>query len=150
MAEFEEALNNILADPDAMGQIMALAGKLGGGQPGPSPDASDTPNAPDASEAPETEDAAAEVAAAEQAPPFQLPDLGQLGQIGQLGQLGTLLELFQNRSQGKAENIALLQSLRPFLRPAQQRKLDRALRLAGLSGTARQLYQLWKEGELHV
>ena len=134
MAEFEEALNNILADPDAMGQIMALAGKLGGGQPGPSPDASDTPNAPDASEAPETEDAAAEVAAAEQAPPFQLPDLGQLGQIGQ----------------GKAENIALLQSLRPFLRPAQQRKLDRALRLAGLSGTARQLYQLWKEGELHV
>ena len=39
------------------------------------------------------EDAAAEVAAAEQAPPFQLPDLGQ---IGQLGQLGTLLELFQN------------------------------------------------------
>lgn len=144
MAEFEEALNNILADPEAMGQIMALAGKLGGGQPGPSPDAPDTP------ETPETEDAAAEVAAAEQAPPFQLPDLGQLGQIGQLGQLGTLLELFQNRSQGKAENIALLQSLRPFLRPAQQRKLDRALRLAGLSGTARQLYQLWKEGELHV
>ena len=128
MAEFEEALNNILADPDAMGQIMALAGKLGGGQPGPSPDTPDTP------ETPETEDAAAEVAAAEQAPPFQLPDL----------------ELFQNRSQGKAENIALLQSLRPFLRPAQQRKLDRALRLAGLSGTARQLYQLWKEGELHV
>ena len=120
---------------------MALAGKLGGGQPGPSPDTPDTP------ETPETEDAAAEVAAAEQAPPFQLPDLGQ---IGQLGQLGTLLELFQNRSQGKAENIALLQSLRPFLRPAQQRKLDRALRLAGLSGTARQLYQLWKEGELHV
>ena len=106
MAEFEEALNNILADPDAMGQIMALAGKLGGGQPGPSPDTPDTP------ETPETEDAAAEVAAAEQAPPFQLPDLGQ---IGQLGQLGTLLELFQNRSQGKAENIALLQSLRPFL-----------------------------------
>ena len=30
MADFEEALNSLLADPDAMGQIMALAGKLGG------------------------------------------------------------------------------------------------------------------------
>ena len=29
MADFEEALNSLLADPDAMGQIMSLAGKLG-------------------------------------------------------------------------------------------------------------------------
>lgn len=136
MAEFEEALNNILSDPDAMGQIMALAGKLGGGQPGPS--SSDAPEEPEA-EVIETVEA--------EAPPFQIPNLGQLGQMGQLTKL---LEVFQNRSQGKAENIALLQALRPFLRPAQQQKLDRALRLAGLSGTARQLYQLWKEGELHV
>lgn len=136
MAEFEEALNNILSDPDAMGQIMALAGKLGGGQPGPSPASSDAPGEP--------EEGAAETVEAE---PFPIPDLGQLGQMGQLTKL---LEVFQNRSQGKAENIALLQALRPFLRPAQQQKLDRALRLAGLSGTARQLYQLWKEGELHV
>lgn len=130
MAEFEEALNNILADPDAMGQIMALAGKLGGGQPDPSPAPSDAPIPAEPAAPAEAEE-----------PPFQLPDLGQLGK---------LLELFQNRSQGKAENIALLQALRPFLRPAQQQKLDRALRLAGLSGTARQVYQLWKEGELHV
>ena len=31
MADFEEALNSLLADPDAMGQIMSLAGKLGMG-----------------------------------------------------------------------------------------------------------------------
>ena len=33
MADFEEALNSLLADPDAMGQIMSLAGKLGMGTP---------------------------------------------------------------------------------------------------------------------
>ncbi len=31
MAELEEKLNAILGDPDAMGQIMALARSLGGG-----------------------------------------------------------------------------------------------------------------------
>ena len=30
MADFEQALNSLLANPDAMGQIMALAGSLGG------------------------------------------------------------------------------------------------------------------------
>ena len=35
MADLEDTLNSILADPEAMGQIMALAGKLGldGGAP---------------------------------------------------------------------------------------------------------------------
>ena len=33
MAEFEDTLNAILSDPDTMGQIMALAGKLGGEPP---------------------------------------------------------------------------------------------------------------------
>lgn len=35
MADFEEALNSLLADPDAMGQIMSLAGKLGMGTESP-------------------------------------------------------------------------------------------------------------------
>lgn len=125
MADFEEALNSLLADPDAMGQIMALAGKLGG----------------EASPAPPSE-VLEEAEAAGDPPPLMNMEL--------LGQLGKLLELFQSSGQSKQEAVTLLTALRPFLRSAQQRKLDRAIRLAGMSGAARQAYLLWKEGELHV
>lgn len=125
MADFEEALNSLLADPDAMGQIMALAGKLGG-DPAPSPPS----------------EGSEEATEPEVLPPLMNMEL--------LGHLGTLLELFQSSGQSKQEAIALLTALRPFLRSAQQRKLDRAIRLAGMSSAARQAYLLWKEGELHV
>ena len=45
---------------------------------------------------------------------------------------------------------ALIAALRPYLRPERQRKLDQAVRLAGLSRAARQAYRLWKAGELHL
>ncbi len=117
MAEFEDTLNAILSDPDTMGQIMALAGKLGGGDPPPQ-----TQNPP-----PE--------------PSFPLPDLVQMGK---------LLELAQSCQGPNQQTTALLNALRPFLSPDRQGKLDRALRMAGLSQVARQAYQLWKEGDLHV
>ncbi|MBQ5583707.1 MAG: hypothetical protein IIU74_03100 [Ruminiclostridium sp.] len=117
MAEFEDTLNAILSDPDTMGQIMALAGKLGGGDPPP-----------------QTQEPPPEQ-------PFPLPDLGQVGK---------LLELVQSCQGPDRQTMALVNALRPFLRPDRQEKLDRALRMAGLSQAARQAYQLWKEGELHV
>lgn len=58
MAEFEQALQSLLSDPDAMGQIMALANSLGGQQ-------QEVPR-----EAPP-----------EEAPPAPPPDLGQLGPL---------------------------------------------------------------------
>ena len=118
MADFEETLNAILSDPDAMGQIMALAGKLGGDGPPPQEEAP--------SPLPE---------------PLPLPDLAQMG---------TLLEVFQACRQPKDQTMALLTALRPFLSPRRQAKMDQALRMAGLSQAARQAYQLWKAGELHV
>ena len=117
MAEFEDTLNAILSDPDTMGQIMALAGKLGG-EPPPSQEEPPPP-----------------------AEPFPLPDLGQMAK---------LLEIFQTCQGPKDQTMALLTALRPFLSPARQEKMDRAIRMAGLSQAARQAYQLWKEGELHV
>ena len=69
MADFEEALNSLLADPDAMGQIMSLAGKLGMGTESP-------PSPGEAAPQPESA-----------APPPFAPE--------QLGQMGRLLELFQ-------------------------------------------------------
>ena len=117
MAEFEDTLNAILSDPDTMGQIMALAGKLGGGDPPP-----------------QTQEPPPEQ-------PFPLPDLGQAGK---------LLELVQSCQGPRDQTMALLTALRPFLSPGRQEKLDRAIRMAGLSQAARQAWQLWKEGELHV
>ena len=126
MADFEEALNSLLSDPDAMGQIMALAGQLGGGQPDSSPEPESPPSA------------------------ASLPDLSSLLDPSHLTQMGALLELFQSGGQVKEEAAALLAALRPFLQADKQRKLDRALKLAGLSQTAKKAYALWKEGELHL
>ena len=124
MADFEEALNSLLADPDAMGQIMSLAGKLGM--------RTESPPSPGEA-APQPESAAP--------PPFA-PE--------QLGQMGRLLELFQASRQSNQEADALIAALRPFLREERQKKLDQAIQLAGLSRAARQAYRLWKEGELHL
>ena len=124
MADFEEALNSLLADPDAMGQIMSLAGKLGMGTESP-------PSPGEAAPQPESA-----------APPPFAPE--------QLGQMGRLLELFQARRQSNQEADALIAALRPFLREERQKKLDQAIQLAGLSRAARQAYRLWKEGELHL
>ncbi|MFR1516269.1 MAG: hypothetical protein ACLSTT_02970 [Evtepia gabavorous] len=124
MADFEEALNSLLADPDAMGQIMSLAGKLGMGTESP-------PSPGEAAPQPESA-----------APPPFAPE--------QLGQMGRLLERFQASRQAHQEADALIAALRPFLREERQKKLDQAIQLAGLSRAARQAYRLWKEGELHL
>ena len=65
-------------------------------------------------------------------PPFDLEELGQTSQ------------------QTDPQADALIAALRPYLRPERQRKLDQAVRLAGLSRAARQAYRLWKAGELHL
>lgn len=140
MADLEDTLNNILSDPDAMGQIMALAGKLGLDGTGPSP-AEAPEEAEDEANAPQDVPASA-------GPPSGPADFSALFDQAQLGQLGRLVSLFHQGGDPQAE--ALMDALRPYLRPDRQAKLDRAKRLAGLSRAARQAYRLWKEGELHL
>lgn len=136
MADLEETLNSLLSDPNAMGQIMDLAGKLGlgGGEPEPEADPEPDPG--------------------QDSPPPGQDAFSALGPLlsdpSQLLKLGKLLEVLQSGSQLSSEATALLTALRPFLRADRQRKLDRAMRLAGLSQAARQAYRLWKEGELHL
>ena len=131
MASLEDNLNQLLSDPNAMEQIFSLAGKLGmSSEPSGKPEAEEQPLS-------EREPEAAELSQ---------PLFGAEG----LGGLGKLLEIFQGSQQTAQEADALLDALRPFLRQERQEKLDRARRLAGLSRAARQAYQLWKEGELHV
>ena len=75
-------------------------------------------------------------------------DFSPLFDPAQLGQLTRLLSLFRQGPDPQAQ--ALLDALRPYLRPERQAKLDRAKQAAGLSRAARQAWRLWKEGELHL
>ena len=128
MADFEEALNSLLSNPEAMGQILSLAGSLGG-QVQESPDQEEETSSP---------------------APTPLADAPSFPDLGQLSQMGRLLEVFQAANQTNEETAALIAALRPFLREDRQRKLDRAMKVAGMSQAARQALRLWKEGELHL
>ena len=115
MAEFEEKLNSILGDQNAMSQIMALAQSLSGaGSP------------PSAAETPHPEPAAA--------PPADM-SLG-LNQVDprllQLG--GRILKEYQR---GEDKNTALLLALKPFLRQERYAKVDQAIQLARLARVVR-------------
>ena len=112
MGEFEEKLNSILGDQQAMGQIMALAQSLGKSSPqegereeGPPPQQS-------------SEDS---------------PDLSQI--MGSLDpkmvQLG--MRLMREYQQDDSQNTALLQALRPYLREERRGRLDKAVQIAKMS-----------------
>ena len=114
MAELEEKLNAILGNPDAMGQIMALARSLngGGGTNGASTEQSPPPPPANQPEA---------------------PDLSALlGQVDpRLMQLG--LGLLKNCKERDDRNAALLRALRPFLKEERRAGLDRALQIVGVT-----------------
>ena len=119
MAELEEKLNAILGNPDAMGQIMALARSLNGG--GDSPAEQSTPPEPGESPPP--------------SPASQMgtPDLSALlGEMDpRLMQLG--LSLMKNCRERDDRNAALLRALRPFVREERRAGLDRALQIVGVT-----------------
>ena len=127
MAEFEEKLNSILGDQNAMSQIMALAQSLsGGGEQTPGPQSSPPPP-------PQGDPSAA---------PGQLdPRLLQLG--------GRILREYQS---GEDKNAALLLALKPFLRQERYAKVDQAVQLARLARVVRTVLTSMGEtgGDAHV
>lgn len=131
MAEFEDKLNSILGNQEAMGQIMALARSLSGegGEPSPAPE-----------EPGESGSAPAESSA----PP---PDLSAL--MGQLDPqlLQTGMELLRQVQGTEDRNAALLNALRPFVREDRQARLDRALRIARMGKLIRAVMGRREEGE---
>ena len=114
MSEFEDKLNTLLSNPDAMAQVMQLAQNLSS----PSGENSST-------DAPPPQDTAAE----------EGPDISAL--LSQFTNgfdpdlLQRLLPVIQqmNRSQS-SETSAFLYALRPFLRPERRDKVERAAQLA--------------------
>lgn len=135
MAGFEEQLNSILGNQEAMSQIMALARSLSGEQP----------PAPEAASASDGGDEGASVPAAE-TPPSDLSAM--LGQIDpQMLQLG--MKIFRQTQSADDRNAALLNALRPFLREERQARLDRALQIARMARAVRVALNVLggKEGE---
>lgn len=125
MGELDERLNAILGDPQAMGQIMALAQSLGGGAPAAAEEHASPPE--------------------EEAAPFAA--LGTMDP--RMMQLG--MRLLQEYQREDERSTALLMALRPFLKEARYEKLDRAVQLARLSRLIRAaLEELGKEGKRGV
>ena len=134
MAEFDDKLNSILSNPDAMAQIMQLAQSLGGGTEQPAAPPPPPPQAPQ--------------------PPAPAPGGGDLlssltgGLDPQL--LLRLLPLIQELGGQQDSNARqLLYALRPYLRPERQEKIERALQLARLFHIGKKFLAEWGEGR-HV
>ena len=143
MGEFEEKLNSVLSNPDAMSQIMNLAQSLnlgggsgggeapGGGQNGPPPP-------PPAGSSGGGGDGTAGLAG-----------LGSL--LGQIDPkwINRLLPLVgELTGGGNDERMQLLYALRPFLKPERRDKVERAAKTARLIHVGKKLLQTMGEGDV--
>lgn len=138
MSDFEEKLNAILSNPEAMGQIMNLAQSLNPGGSG-----TDDPQKA-APEAQETEQKTS-------TPPGGGVDLSGLsGLLGQIDpkMIQRLLPLAGELTGGNDERLQLLYALRPFLKPERRDKVDQAAKTARLIHIGKKL--LKSMGEQNV
>ena len=127
MAEFDDKLNSILSNPDAMAQIMQLAQSIGGdSQQTASQQAAPAPP-PQSRPAPSGGDALASLAGGLD------PKL-----------LTRLLPLVQELGGQRDSNVRqLLYALRPYLKEERQEKIERALQLARLFHIGRKFLSEW-------
>ena len=137
MAEFDDKLNSILSNPDAMAQIMQLAQSLSGGTGGN--------NAANAPPPPPSQ------------PGGSSPGWGQQPQTSGGDPLSALaggldpqlllrfLPLIQELGGARDSNARqLLYALRPYLKPERQEKVERALQLARLFHLGRKFLAGWE------
>ena len=138
MAEFDEKLNSLLSNPEAMAQIMQMAQSLSGGQAQQPPQ---QPLQQPVRPAPPPPPA--------QAPPPSGSDLlsslsGLTGGIDPT-MLTKLLPLIQELgSQNDSNARQLLYALRPYLKPERQEKIERALQLACLFHLGKKFLAGWE------
>lgn len=156
LAEFEDRLNAILGDPEAMGQIVSIAKALtgeGGGETAPPPpeDAGETPDPP----APAGGESPAPEGPGSPSQPDWSALLGMLGGGGSdspLSALGSIdpkliqaaVTLFSEYSAPDDQKAALLNALKPFLKPERQAKVEKAMHLARLARVIRAALRLFQ------
>lgn len=122
MGDFEEKLESILNNPQAMSQIMSLAQSLGGGSSAQSAPPQEEPSPPSPSS----------------------PDLGLTLDPKLLGSIASLMGQY-NRNDD--QRVALLNALRPFVKEQRYEKLDKAIQIAKLSRVARMALELFRAKE---
>ena len=127
MAQWEEQLNQILGDPQAMKQITALAQSLSGKQ-----EENSDPSAEPGTETPPSEEPSA---------PSPLSALSDLDP--QLLQMG--MGLLSEYSAQDDQKTALLTALKPFLKPSRQEKMDQAVRIARLTRVIRTALRMFRD-----
>ena len=140
MAEFEDQLNSLLSNPDAMAQIMQLAQSLGGSSPSPAAPPPQEPSPASFSPSPPSG-----------GPSTSGGDLlssltGGMDPTLMLKLLPLVQELGGQRDSNARQ---LLYALRPYLKPERQEKVERALQLARLFHIGRKFLKEW-EGGNHV
>lgn len=122
MAEFEEKLNSILGNQEAMNQIMALAQSLSG-------EGKKEERGEEAS-AGQEESGEAALPASAALPGADLSSV--LGQVDpNMVRLG--MDIIRQVQSTDDRNAALLNALRPFLREERRARLDRALEIARMT-----------------
>ncbi len=131
MAQWEEQLNQILGDPQAMEQIMSLAQSLSGKQEEGAPE----------QPAPEHEEAETTQTPAEADSPSPLSALSGLDP--KLLRMG--MGLLSEYSAQDDKKTALLAALKPFLKPERQEKMDQAVRIARLTRVIRAALRMFRE-----
>lgn len=122
MAEFEEKLNAILNDPQAMGQILSAAKALSGQEE-------------------DVQTADGDLSSPAEPAGDPLSALGQLDP--RLLQVG--MRLLSEYTGSDDRKTALLEALKPFLRPERRAKVDQAVKIAKLSRVIRTAFQLFQE-----
>jgi len=127
MAEFDDKLNSLLSNPDAMAQIMQLAQSIGGSQEAAVP----PPQPAQPSPSP--------------------PGTGSGDMLSALtggvdpALLLRLMPLIQELGGTKDSNARqLLYALRPYLKPDRQEKVERALQLARLFHIGKKFLAEWE------
>lgn len=125
MAEFDDKLNSILSNPDAMAQIMQLAQSIGGADTSP----------------------VQQPQQAQQTPPAERSGDLLSSLAGGLDSklLLRLMPLIQELGGQRDSNAKqLLYALRPYLKPERQEKVERALQLARLFHLGKKFLSEWE------
>ena len=137
MSDFEDKLNAILSNPDAMGQIMSLAQSLG----------KDSKEDGRSTCAPENDGAPS----AQNVSPSDSPLAGLANLDPRLLNMAvSLMSAYQSDDDDRA---ALLAALRPFVKPERYAKLDQAIRISKLTRVIRialDSFRSKREEEDHV
>ena len=128
MSEFEDKLQSILGNPQAMEQILSMARSIGG-----------DPLPQDERQSPET--LAPQAFREPSADPFAILN----GLDPRLVQIG--MRLLSEYSREDNRTVALLTALRPFLKQERYPKVEQAVQIARLSRVIRVALETFRKGD---